>query len=81
MRAVRVENVVVPVGFEKGAVAVVVALVGGDPVGAVEYGKEIRKQIDEHQQEGPGTALTGGREKIVTAETANKSNHQHPRRF
>lgn len=81
MRAVGVEDVVVPVGFEKGAVTVIVALVGGNPVGAVEYGKEIRKQIDEHQQEGPGTALTGGREKIVMAETVNKSNHQHAGRF
>lgn len=61
--------------------AVVVALVGGDPVGAVEYGKEVREQIDEHQQEGPGAALTGGREKIQTTETAYKSNRQYARSF
>lgn len=74
MRSIWVEDIVVPIGFKEGTVAVVVTLVGGDPVGAVEYCKEIWKEIDEHQQKGARAALTGGREKIVATETANKSN-------
>ena len=48
VRTCRVDDVVVPVGFEEAAVGGEVALVGGDAVGAVENGEEIRQQIDQH---------------------------------
>jgi hypothetical protein len=63
MRTVRIDDVVVPVGFEKTAVGVEVALVGGDAVGAIENGKEIRQQVDQHST---GSDLREGGTTIVT---------------
>ena len=49
VRAGRIEDVVVPVRLEERAVAVEVAVIRGDPVGAVVDCKEIRKKIDQHR--------------------------------
>jgi hypothetical protein len=40
--AVRVENVVMPVGFQKPSVCLEVPVVGSDAISAIEYRKEIR---------------------------------------
>ena len=48
VRAVRVDDVIVPVGLEDSAVGLVVALVSGDAIGAIEYSEKIRQQVDQH---------------------------------
>ena len=48
MRAVGVNDVVVPVRLEDSAVGFEVALVGGDAIGAIEYSEKIRQQVDQH---------------------------------
>ena len=48
MRTLGVDDVVVPVRLEDLAVGVEVALVGGEAVGAIENGKKIGQQIDQH---------------------------------
>ena len=45
-----------------------VALVGGDAVGAIENGKEIRQQVDQHSTErGKAARRHDGRGMIVVA--------------
>ena len=51
---IRINDVVLPVGVEDAAVGFEVALVGGDRVGALKGGEEIRKQVDKHQRPGRG---------------------------
>src|SRR5476649_323878 len=48
MRTSRIYNVVLPVGLENPAMSFEITLVGGDAVGATEYGKKIRQQVDQH---------------------------------
>ncbi len=69
VRAVGVDDVVVPVRGEQRPVRLEVALVGGDAILALENGEEIGQQVDQHlrRQEGHG------RQKIDVASEANKS--------
>jgi hypothetical protein len=46
--SIAVNNVVLPVRLEDSAVSLKVALIGGDPVGAIENGKKIGQQVDQH---------------------------------
>ena len=46
--AVRIDDVVVPVGLEDSAVGFEITLVGGDAIGAIEYSEKIRQQVDQH---------------------------------
>src|ERR1700737_5267159 len=48
MRTLWIYDVILPVGREDSSVSVEVALIGGDTVGAIEYGKKIRQQVDQH---------------------------------
>ncbi len=48
VRAVGVNDVIVPVGLEDSAVGFVVALVGGDAIRAIKYSEKIRQQVDQH---------------------------------
>ena len=48
VRALRVDDVVLPVRLEQRAVGVEVAAVGGGAVGARENGEEVGEQIDQH---------------------------------
>jgi hypothetical protein len=43
-----VDDVVMPIGLQQPPVGSVVALVGSDPVSALEDCEKIREQIDEH---------------------------------
>jgi hypothetical protein len=62
MRTVGIDDVVVPVGLEDPAVRLVVALVGGDAVGAVENGEEVGQQVDQHSTvERPARGRRGNR--------------------
>jgi hypothetical protein len=42
VRAVRVENVVVPIRLEEASVSFEVAVIGCDAIIAVKYGKKVR---------------------------------------
>ena len=48
VRPFGIDDVVLPVGLENPSVVVEVALVGGEAVGALENGEEIRQQVDQH---------------------------------
>ena len=89
--AVGIDDVVVPVGLEETAVSGVVALVGGDAVGAVENGEEIGQQVDQHStgkrpargrrgdRRADGCADSGrvGRGMIAVAGDVNKRESAH----
>jgi hypothetical protein len=42
MRTVRVEDVVVPIGFEETTVGFKVSMIGSDAISAIENGKKVR---------------------------------------
>jgi hypothetical protein len=42
VRAVRVENVVVPISLEEASVSFEVAVIGCDAISAIKYGKKVR---------------------------------------
>src|SRR5204862_3459135 len=48
VRAVGIDDVVLPVGLEDAAVGFEVTLVGGDAISAIEYGEKVRQQVDQH---------------------------------
>jgi hypothetical protein len=48
MWTIGVDDVVVPVCFQEPAVRGIIALVGSDPVSALENCEKVREQIDEH---------------------------------
>jgi hypothetical protein len=57
----RVDDVIVPVCLQQPPVGGVVALVGCDPVGALENGEEIREQVDQHDRRRvPSGQMAGG---------------------
>ena len=57
MRAIRLDDVVRPVGFEETAVVVEVAEICRDAIGAVQDCEEVGQQVDQHQQ--PGSRYGG----------------------
>ncbi len=48
VRTLGIDDVILPVGLEESTVGFEVTLIGGDAVGAIEYGEEIGQQVDQH---------------------------------
>ena len=81
-----VDDVILPVRLEEATVSFEVAVIGGDAVGAIEYGEEIGQQVDQHSTGKPpargaarGPSATGaphcgrvGRGMIAAAGGRNK---------
>ena len=59
VRAVRIDDVVVPVGLQEPPVVLEVAAVCGVSVRAVENCEEIRQQVDQHSIDRSPTATLG----------------------
>ena len=75
VRAVGVDDVVVPVRLEEEAVRCEVAIVRCGSVGAIENGKKVRQQVDQHLDQSAGRRRGGtmDAEMIVVARRRNKT--------
>jgi hypothetical protein len=81
VRTFGIDDVIVPVCLEKTAVRGEVAVVGSGSVSAIENGKEIWQQVDQHLDQSAGRRRGGtmDAEMIVVARRWNKSNGQQRR--
>jgi hypothetical protein len=80
VRSVGIDDVIIPVRFEEATMRGEVAVVSGGSVGAIEDGKKIWQQVDEHLDQSAGRRRDGtmDAEMIVVAREWNKSNSASP---